>query len=319
MGRVLRRRLAQAIPVAVVSTILAFLVVRLAPGDPAQTLAGPDATPAVIHAIRDQLGLNKPLYAQYFSWLGGLFQGKLGHSYVTSQPVIQLLPARIVATLELIVAAGAIAIVAGIALGSVAAYRKGRLADALVSWLTGIMVATPEFWVGILLILLFAVQLGWLPVAGRVALSHNPLEGIQSLILPACTLSFQPAALIARTVRASVAETLDDDFVRTAMAKGVSPARLYLQHVLPNSVVPILAIIGLALTRMLGGSIVVESVFAWPGVGLLLVSSISNRDYQVIQDTLLLYVLAVIIINIITDLAYALADPRIRANVAAAT
>lgn len=315
MGRVLRRRLVQTLPVAFISTILAFLVVRLAPGDPAQTLAGPDATPAVINAIRVQLGLNKPLYSQYISWLGGLFQGNLGHSYLSSQPVTQLLPARMVATGELILAAAVIAIVAGIALGSVAAYRRGRIADAAISWLTGIMVATPEFWVGLLLILLFAVRLGWLPVSGRYGLLHNPANGIRSLLLPACTLSFQPTALIARTVRASVVETLSEDFIRTAQAKGISPMRLYLKHVLPNSLIPILAIIGLAVTRMLGGSIVVESVFAWPGVGLLLVSSISSRDYQVVQDSLLLYVLAVIVINIIIDLAYSISDPRVRANV----
>jgi peptide/nickel transport system permease protein len=312
---VLRNRLAQIVPVAFVSTIVVFLIIRIAPGDPAQALAGPDASNAVVQAVRVRLGLNEPLYLQYVSWLGGLFHGQLGRSYLSALPVTQLLPSRIAATAELILAAAVVSIAVGVALGSIAGLRRGGIVDSVVSWMTGLMVATPEFWIGLLAILLFAVHFGWLPPEGRVAFSHGPGPALRSLVLPALTLAFQPVALIARSVAASIGETLDEDFIRTARAKGAGWLRLYFRHILRNALVPILAIVGLVLTRMLGGAIVVESVFAWPGIGLLLVSSISDRDYQVVQATLLLFVFAVITVNLLTDMLYAGADPRIRVHV----
>jgi peptide/nickel transport system permease protein len=315
MLAILRNRLAQMVPVAFVSTIVVFLIIRIAPGDPAQALAGPDASNAVVQAVRVQLGLNRPLYRQYISWLGGLFHGHLGRSYLSALPVTDLLAPRIVATSELILAATAVSVVAGIALGSVAGLRPRGIVDSAVSWLTGIMVATPEFWVGLLAVLLFSVHFGWLPPEGHVSFTRAPGAAVKSLVLPALTLAFQPTAVIARSVAASVTETLQEDFVRTARAKGAGWSRLYFRHILRNALVPILAIVGLVLTRMLGGAIVIESVFAWPGVGLLLVSSLADRDYQVVQATLLLFVFAVIIVNLVTDLLYAVVDPRIRVHV----
>lgn len=315
MGKVLRNRLAQVVPVALISTILIFLIIHIAPGDPAQILAGPDATPAVVKAVRARLGLNGPLYQQYLSWLEGVIHGKLGVSYISSETVSSLLGSRIIATGELIFAAGLIAVVVGVALGSFAGYRSGTRFDSMVSWLTGIMVSIPEFWVGLLLILLISVKLRWLPSEGTVSFATSPLAALGSLILPAFTLAIQPTALIARSVQASVAVTLKEDYIRTARIKGVVGVRLYFRHVFKNALVPILSIIGVVLTRMLGGAIVIESVFAWPGLGLLLVTSISNRDYQVVQASLLVFILAVIGVNLLTDLAYALVDPRIRSKV----
>lgn len=314
MGRFLGRRLIQTVPVLLVSSVLVFLIIHLAPGNPAQTLAGPDATPAVVKAIRARLDLNGPLYKQYVSWLDGLLHGKLGQSYISSVPVVQLLPSRMVATGELIGAGAIVAIIVGVTLGSIAGFRRDGLIDSIVSWLTGIMVSTPDFWVGLLVILAFSVDLGWLPPEGRVGFTQNPNEALRFLILPTVTLAFQPIAYIARTVRASVVETLSEEYIRMARAKGVFGVRFYFRHVLKNALVPILSIVGLVLTRMLGGAIIVESVFAWPGVGLLLVSSIANRDYQVVQDTLLLFILAVVAINLLTDIAYTVVDPRMRSQ-----
>lgn len=318
MGKVLRNRLAQIVPVALISTILIFLIIHIAPGNPAQILAGPDATPTVVKAVRARLGLNGPLYQQYLSWLEGVIHGKLGVSYISSESVSSLLGSRIIATSELIFSAGLIAVVVGVALGSFAGYRSGTRFDSMVSWLTGIMVSIPEFWVGLLLILLVSVKLGWLPAEGTVSFTTSPLAALGSLILPAFTLAIQPTALIARSVQASVAVTLKEDYVRTARIKGVVGMRLYFRHIFKNALMPILSIVGVVLTRMLGGAIVIESVFAWPGLGLLLVTSISNRDYQVVQASLLVFILAVIVVNLLTDLAYALVDPRIRSKVSGA-
>lgn len=312
MTRLFVRRLVQTIPVFLVSTVLVFMIVHLAPGDPAQTLAGPDATPAVVNAVRLRLGLNGPLYSQYISWLGGLFHGKLGVSYISEVPVSHLLYSRILASGELIIAGSAIAILVGVVMGSLAGFRPGGIIDSIVSWLTGVIVATPEFWIGLVAIVVFSVSLGWLPPEGRISFSNGAGGALKSLLLPACTLAFQPTALIARTVRASVVEILGKDYIRTAKAKGVGGLRFYFRHVLRNALIPILTIIGLVFTRLLGGLIVVESVFAWPGVGLLLVSSITDRDYQVIQATLLLFLIAIIAVNLLTDLSYAVADPSIR-------
>lgn len=315
MVRLLIRRLLYSIPVILVSTIMVFLIIHLAPGNPAQTLAGPDATPATVRAIRLRLGLTGPLYRQYFSWIASLLHGRLGESYISSEPIARLLPPRMIATGELLGAAAIVSIVAGIAIGSVAGLRPGRLADSVASWLIGIMVSTPEFWIGLLLILAFAVKLGWLPPEGSAGLSQDPTLAVKSLILPTVTLAFQPTAYIARSVRSSVVETVSEDYVRTAQAKGVVGLRFYVRHILKNSLVPILTIIGLLLTRMLGADIVVETVFAWPGVGSLLATSIANRDYQVVQDCLLLFILAVIAVNFLTDISYGLVDPRIRVDV----
>lgn len=314
MGRLIGKRVVLAVPAVFVSTILVFLVVHLAPGDPAVTLAGADQSPAVVAAIRAKLGLDKPLVDQYFSWLGGLFQGHLGSSYLSSLPVSQLLPSRIGATAELVVAGGVVAVLLGLALGSIAGFRQGRLADTLISALTGVLGGTPEFWFGLVLALVFAVKLRWLPPAGQVGLSVDPVGWLRSVTLPALAIALHPTALITRTVRSSIVDTLHEDYIRTARAKGVAGWRFYVRHVLKNALIPILTIVGLSVTRLLGGAIVIESVFAWPGIGLLLISSINSRDYQVVQATLLVFVLAVIVANLLTDIAYALADPRIRAG-----
>jgi ABC-type dipeptide/oligopeptide/nickel transport system permease component len=308
------RRLVVAVPVAFVSTILVFLVIHAAPGDPAQTLAGPDASPAVVQAVRARLGLNESPLRQYFGWLGGIFRGDLGRSYASGLPATQLLPSRITASLELVIAGALIAIVMGLILGGLAGIGHRRLVDRAISAVTGVMSGTPEFWFGLLIVLVFSIKFGWFPPAGRVGLTESVSKGLGSLILPALAIALHPTAIIARSVRASVIDTLGEEYIRTAQAKGATGMWLYSRHVLRNSLLPIIAVAGVAVTRILGGTIVVESVFAWPGLGLLLVNSITGRDYQMVQAVLLIFAIAVILINLIADCAYAIADPRIRAS-----
>ena len=304
MGRYALRRLLQTIPILFGVSILIFLFVRAIPGDPAVILAGPDATAQDVTILRERLGLDRSLPEQYGIFIWGLLRGDLGNSLRTGAPVTQEIGLRLGPTLELAATAIGIAIVVGLMAGVVSAVYRNTWVDytTMVGAMMGI--SFPSFWLGLMLMSLFAVQLRWLPSSGRTTGA--------SLVLPAVTLGLSAAASIARFTRASMLQVLHSDFIRTARAKGVTELGVNLRHALGNALIPVITVVGLQFGFLLGGSVVVESVFSWPGVGRLLVDAIGMRDYPVIQALMLLFSLQFMLISLLVDLAYGLADPRVR-------
>jgi peptide/nickel transport system permease protein len=312
MATFLIRRFAEAIPVVLVATVIIFLGMRLIPGDPALVLAGQDASPETLAAIRQANGLDRPLPVQYVIWLSNAVHADFGVSFFTRAPVAQLIAQRAPATVELGLAAMVLTIVLSIPTGVLAAVRHQRPIDWMVSGFNGLAVAVPSFWLGILAILLFSLVLGWLPPGGRGDLARDPGLELKFLLLPAVTLALPGVAAVSRLVKSAMLEVLHDDYVRTARAKGVAEQGVVLGHALRNALVPVVTLLGLQFGRLLGGAVVTESVFSWPGLGRLIRDAISNRDYAVVQATLLLLVVTFIVINLLTDVLYGVLDPRIR-------
>jgi ABC-type dipeptide/oligopeptide/nickel transport system permease component len=262
--------------------------------------------------MRQELGLDKPLPIQYGIWLSRVVQGDFGRSYAYRRPVGELILRRIPATVELALAGLALTVLVAIPTGVMAAVRQGSIFDWVASTLSGFAIAMPNFWFGILAIILFSLTLGWLPPGGMVELTRDPVGGLRFLVLPAVTLAFNQAAVLSRFVKSSVLEVLYEDYVRTARAKGLSEQQITRRHVLRTALIPIATVFGLEFGRLLGGAVIVESVFAWPGVGLLIVQGILHRDYPIVQATLLFLVISFVAVNLITDLLYGFLDPRIR-------
>jgi ABC-type dipeptide/oligopeptide/nickel transport system permease component len=285
---------------------LVFLLVHLVPGDPVEAMLAEGARPADRAALAAALGLDRPLGEQYLDYLARLARLDLGQSFAYQRPVAGLLAERLPATLSLAAAALVLALLLAVPLGVLAACRRGRALDGTAMVFSLLSSSIPNFWLGPLLILVFSLWLGWTPVSGR--------EGAASLVLPAVTLGTSLAAILARMVRSSVLEVLGEDYIRTARAKGLSPAAVLWGHALRNAWLPVLTLVGLQLGGLLGGAVITESVFAWPGLGSLLVEAIQGRDYPVLQGCVLLVSLAYVLVNAATDLAYAWADPRIRGD-----
>jgi peptide/nickel transport system permease protein len=304
------RRLLLLIPTLLFVSIIVFLMIRLIPGDAAAAFAGPDATPAVLAALRQKMGLNQPLPVQYWLWLTDVFHGDLGQSNVSGLSVTQLISGRIYATVELTLSAIVMAIAWAIPVGIAAALFHRRIADRVVSLVTSLGLSVPEYWTGLLAILFFAVYLKWLPPGGRVAPDRNILLWIRSLLLPAITLGFPIACIQARFVRASMIEVMREQYILTARSKGLGAGRIVVTHALRNSLIPMMTVMGIQMGRLMGGAILVESVYNWPGIGRLMVESIAERDYSVVQASVLLFVLMFSIINLVIDLLYGVADPR---------
>ncbi len=304
MARYLVRRLVLTIPVLFGVATLVFSLIHLVPGDPAQAMLGDGASPADIAQLRTRLGLDRPLLAQYGTYLSGLVRGDLGMSFRTDRPVTRQILERVPATAELATAAMLIAIVIAIPLGVIAAVRRGSWVDQGAMTVALVGISVPGFWLGPLLALLFAVELGWLPVSGRGTPAH--------LVLPAFTLGSALAAIVARMTRASVLEELREQYVVAARARGVSRRRAVVAHALRNSLIPVVTILGLQLGAVLTGSIITETIFAWPGVGRLLIQSITFRDYPMVQGCILFIAVTYVTMNLLTDLVYGWLDPRIR-------
>ncbi len=283
---------------------LVFSLIHLVPGDPAQSMLGEGATQADINRLRHQLGLDAPLTTQYVSYLRGIAHGDLGQSFRTGAPVVSQIAERIPATAQLAAAAMLVAVCLAVPLGVLAAIRRGTWVDesAMAVALAGI--AMPNFWLGPLLAIVFAVELGWLPVSGRGTLAH--------LVLPAITLGAALAAILARMTRASVLDELRELYVLAARARGASRARAILRHAFRNSLVPVVTVLGLQLGSVLTGSVITETIFAWPGVGRLLIQSINARDYPMVQGCILLIAVTYVAMNLLTDVVYGYLDPRIR-------
>jgi ABC-type dipeptide/oligopeptide/nickel transport system permease component len=302
--RFLVRRILLTIPVLLGVATLVFSLIHLIPGDPVQSMLGDGASPESVNELRSRLGLDRPLYAQYLSFLNGVAHGNLGTSLRTSEPVTTAIADRLPATFELAAAAMLVAVVIAIPLGVLAAAKGGTVVDHLATTLALVGISMPNFWLGPLLAIVFAVQLGWLPVSGRGTLAQ--------LVLPAVTLGAPLAAVLARTTRASVIDELRELYVMAARARGVSRTRAVLKHAFRNSLIPIVTVLGLQLGAVLTGAVITETIFAWPGVGRLLIQSISFRDYPLVQGCILLIALTYVSMNLLTDLTYGLLDPRIR-------
>jgi len=306
------RRLLHLIPVVLLTSVLVFLLLHLVPGDPAETVAGPDATPDVIQAVRQKMGLDRPLPIQYGIWLGNVARFDLGASYISKMPVIDLVGYAFPATIQLALAGLFLALAVSLPLGVLASVKQASKLDLFVQSFTALGLGVPNFWLGILLILLFALILGILPPGGRIDPMQSPVMGLKTLILPAVTLGVQMSAVFTRFVRAAMLEVLHEDYVRTARAKGLHERVVVVRHALRSALVPVVTVVGLQFGRLLGGAVVVESVFAWPGVGRLIIQAVEQRDYTVVQAALLWLVLVFLLINLITDVLYAFLDPRIR-------
>lgn len=298
-------RLAMGALTVFVTTVAVTLLIHLVPGDPVQIMYAQSqgTTPEQIEAIRANLGLDRPIHEQYLAFLGRLLQGDLGVTIRGQQPVLDLILQRLPNTLLLAAAAMAIALLLGLAMGFFAAYRRGTWLDTLLMVTAIAGISVPHFWLGLVLLFVFAVELAWLPVAG---------QGWRSLVLPAVTLGLSNAAIVARMTRSSMLEILTQDFVRTAEAKGLPKALVLHRHVLRPGLVPIVTMLGLQFTYLLGGAIVVENIFAWNGVGRLAIEAIFQRDYPMIQGFILVFAAVVVAVSITLDLVYALLDPRIR-------
>ena len=304
MIRYLTRRLLLTIPVILGVATLVFSLIHLVPGDPAQVMLGEGAAEKDVLELRTRLGLDRPLLEQYGSFLSGLIRGDLGSSFRTGQPVTTSILERVPATVELALAAMAVAMIVAFPLGIIAAVRQGGFADhaAMTTALAGISI--PNFWLGPMLAIVFSIELGWLPVSGR--------GGWESLILPAISLGAALAAILARMTRASLLEELRELYVRAARARGVKGARAILRHALRNSLIPLVTILGLQFGAVLTGAVITETIFAWPGIGRLLIQSITTRDYPLVQGCILLIAVTYVTVNLVTDLLYGVLDPRIR-------
>lgn len=312
MLRFLLRKLPSVALVVFVSSVIAFILPRLAPGDPAVTIAGPDATSEQVELIRQEMGLNQPIFQQYVDWIGGLFTGDPGMSYVTRRPVGDLIVTRIESTLELALLATIIMIAVGMALGIAAGSPRSRVARAILDVTTTVLLATPPFVTGLLLILLLGIAFPILPVSGEVGLLEDPMIGIQYLILPAVALSLPQAAVVARLVQTSMLTVRGEDFVDLALAKGVPAKVITHKHVLRNSLSTTVVVIGLRIGDLLAGAIITEAIFARNGLGQLAVTSVSSRDYPVVQVLILGAVVIAVFIQLVTEIILAALDPRVR-------
>ena len=306
------RRLLAVIPVMLVVVTIVFLLIHLIPGDPASAMLGPDATPAQIEATRVQLGLDRPLYEQLFKFYGRILQGDLGRSYFLNRPVAQALYERVEPTLLLTLSALFVAVAIGVPSGLIAGAYRGSMWDRVLMFSALLGVCIPSFWLSLNFIYLFAVRLGWLPAGGYTSVWVDPWAALRYMVLPAISLGFSQSALIARIARSCMLEVLQQDYIRTARAKGVSQGVVVAVHAFRNAMVPVVTVIGITVAILIGGAVVTEIVFNIPGLGRLVISAILRRDYPVVQGVVLVTAAAYVLINLVVDVLYAFIDPRIR-------
>jgi peptide/nickel transport system permease protein len=313
MLRFLLQRILAVIPVLLIVSIVVFLILRLAPGDPAAVIAGNSATTQEIEQVRESLGLNRSLPVQYAVWLGKVLQGDLGFSFYLTKPVVALIAQRIEPTLSLAFGTIVLAVLVAVPLGTLAAWRMGGWLDRVLSGFSVLGFSVPVFVIGYVLILLFSMQLGWLPVQGYKRLAEDGVgPWARHLVLPWITLGLIYIALIARVTRASVSEALTEDYIRTARAKGITERAVLIRHALANAAVPVVTVVGIGVALLIGGVVVTETVFSIPGLGSLTVEAVLNRDFPVIQGVVLFFSVLYVAINLLVDVSYLFLDPRIR-------
>ncbi|HXZ43757.1 MAG TPA: ABC transporter permease [archaeon] len=312
MTRYVLRRLMGIIPVLVLVAVTAFLLIHLVPGDPAVVMLGNEATPAQLQTLRAQLGLDRSLPEQFLLWLVQVLRGNMGDSFFLGRPVAQALTERLPATLQLAVLSLIFSLIIGVPAGLVAAVRQNTWWDQLVMATAIGGISLPSFWLGLAMILVFSVHLGWLPSGGYAPLWEDFGQGLRTLTLPAFSLGFMQAALIARMTRSSMLDVLRQDYVRTATSKGLPHSYVILRHALKNAMIPVVTTIGTAFGVLLGGAVVVEIVFTYPGLGRLVVLAVQRRDYPLVQGALLLTSVIYVVVNLAVDLLYCVFDPRIK-------
>lgn len=313
MSRYVAQRLLMTIPVILGVSVIVFATLHLTPGNPATIMLGPEATERDIARLTRDLGLDRPVYVQYAIWLGHVVRGDLGRSFTMRAPVLSLILEKFKNTLILITAGLALSTVVGISSGIVAAVRQNSWLDRVVMVTTLFGVSMPVFWLGIMLILLFAVSLGWFPATGMQSSIGGGLDDLlHHLVLPALAVGVASMGTVARFTRSSLLEVMSQDYVRTARAKGLAEWTVYMRHTLPNALIPVITIVGLQLGYLLGGAVLTETVFSWPGLGRLMLDGILARDFPLVQGSVLLTALIFVVVNLAVDLLYAYVDPRIR-------
>ncbi len=306
------RRIAQLIPVLLVMSMIVFATSMMLPGDPTTAILGEDASLADRAALKAEMGLDQPIPVQYARWLGKALTGDLGKSLRTQEPVAQMLASRVPITLELALLAVIVSVLIGVPLGIFAALKRNSWIDSLLSAVSLSSMAIPYFWVGILLIMLLSVRLGWLPPSGYVPFFEDPIANLKLMIMPVITVGTAQAALVMRQTRTAMLQILSQDYIRTARAKGAGEGRVILSHALRNSMIPVITVVGLQMGALIGGAVVTETVFSLPGLGRMIVDGIFVRDFPVVQGAILVVVLGVLLVNLVTDLSYTLVDRRIK-------
>lgn len=308
------KRLLSMIPVLLIVAVIVFMIIHLIPGDPASVMLGEEATPQEVQALRDELGLNLPIYEQFIQWFAGIFQGDFGNSIYMNMPVLEAFLGHIGPTLSLALLAQSISIIIAIPIGVIAAKRRGTYVDQMFMTIAMLGLSLPSFLLALLLMLLFGVNLNWLPVAGYAPVSSGLWNHLQYMILPAISLGAIQAAVISRMSRSSMIDILSMNYIKTAKAKGVKDRVVIYKHALRNAFIPILTILGETFGSLITGAVVTETVFNLPGIGQLVINAIVRRDYAVIQGTILIIALAYLLLNLLIDLLYGLVDPRVRFN-----
>lgn len=312
MLSVLLPRIARTVPVFFLVTVCVFGLTSLLPGDPAAALAGDNPTPQQIEEVRALLGLDRPLWEQYFVWLGNLFQGDLGVSLYNRQPVAEAILGRLPVTLSLALVAMIFTVVFGLLGGILAAARRGGPADKITTILSTIGIATPNFWIGLLLIILFSFTLGWLPAVGYVPLAQGFWPWLSHILLPGIALGAAGAAELLRQTRSSMIDTLGQDYIRTARAQGLGAPAVFWRRALRNASLPLVTVVAFQLAILLGGVVIIEKIFSLPGLGSLVIDSVFQKDLPVIQGVVLVNALIVLVLNLVTDFVYTLLNPKVR-------
>jgi peptide/nickel transport system permease protein len=308
------RRLLLAIPILFLVSVLAFSLIHLIPGDPAQVILGEESTPQAYEELRKQLNLDKPIVVQYVIWLGNVLQGNLGMSIISHVPVSKLIAQRLPATIELTIGTFLVAILIAFPTGILAAVRRGKIADYTSTFLALGGMSIPNFWLGMMAIIFFSVQLGWLPASGYVPITQDLKNNLLAMILPCLATGLRESAVLMRMLRSSLLEVVNMDFVRTAKAKGLNEYNTIVGHALRNAMIPVVTTSGLMIAGLLGGLVITESIFSIPGFGRLIVESVYKRDYVTVQGAILVSALLVVLVNLIVDLLYAVIDPRIKSG-----
>lgn len=308
------KRLLLTLPTLLLVSVGVFLLIRLIPGDPALVLLGQDADAASLASVRAELGLDRSVPVQFVTWLGHAVQGDLGRSIVTGEPVSTLILGHFGLTAAVVLVAVALATLIAITAGLVAAWRQNSAIDLAVVGAATVVLAVPSFWLGLLLLLLFGVKLGWLPFVGYIPFSQSAVQAVLFLVMPVVTLTITESGVLTRMMRASCIDVLQLDYVTHARAKGLSEAAVLIRHVFPNAFAPTLTLVGLTLGHLLGGVAVIETVFTLPGLGRLMVDSVLSRDYPVVQGCLLFTAVVYVVVNLIVDLCYPIFDPRVTAR-----
>jgi peptide/nickel transport system permease protein len=318
MARFALSRIMQAIPTMVIVSMLVFGLIRMAPGDPAAMRMGREAAKPEnlpkLEALREEMGLTKPIPVQYFYWIDDLAHGNFGDSLKNKRPTIDLFMQKLPATLELVIGATLFALLLAFPLGIISAIKRGSLVDRAAMGFVSAGLAVPSFWLGLTLILIFSVRLGWLPASGYVPFRDDPVENLRRLLLPAVTLGTYLAATLMRFIRSDMIQVLNADYIRTARAKGLREKSVIMRHAMKNALIPVLTVAGLEIGALLGGAVIIEQVFGWSGIGWLTVQGIFDRDYPLVQTCVLFVTVGLIVVNLLTDLAYGLLNPRMRVS-----